>query len=90
MCVPHWGREVHAMPLSKSELQELIRLVGLTNVEEMNCEQCLALVAEFAERELAGKSIPEGLQEIEQHLSICAECREEYQALERTLMGMDA
>lgn len=78
------------MPLSNTELEGLLRLVGLTKDDEMNCEQCLALVAEFAERKLAGKSIPEGLQELDQHLSVCAECREEYQALERALKGMDA
>jgi len=30
---------------------------------------------------LEGKSIPESLQAIEHHLTICVECQEEYQAL---------
>jgi hypothetical protein len=33
-------------------------------------------MAEFAEHERAGGSILEGLQTVEHHLSICAECRE--------------
>ena len=37
------------MPLSKNELDELLRLIHLTEDGEINCEQCLALVAEFAE-----------------------------------------
>ncbi len=73
------------MPLSKKELEGLLRLVGLTKDSEINCEQCLALVAEFAEHELAGKSVPEGLKAVEQHLSVCSECREEYEALQRAL-----
>jgi len=73
------------MPLSRKEIESLMRLVGLTHDVEINCEQCLALVAEFAEGELAGKSLPEGLKSVEQHLSICSECREEYEALRRTL-----
>lgn len=73
------------MPLSKKELEELLRLVGLTSDNEINCEQCLALVAEFAEQALAGKSVPEGLKAVEQHLSVCLECREEYEALQRAL-----
>ena len=77
------------MTLSRKEIEGLMRLVGLTKDEEINCEQCLALVAEFAERELAGKSIPEGLKAVEDHLSICAECRDEYEALGRVLKGMD-
>lgn len=73
------------MPMSKRELQELMRLVGLTQDVEINCEQCLALVAEFAEQELAGKTLHESLKAVEHHLSICAECREEYEALRRAL-----
>lgn len=77
------------MPLSKEEIDGLLRLIGLTEDTEINCEQCLALVAEFAEQQLAGKSIHEGLKAVEQHLSVCAECRDEYEALRRTLDDMD-
>ncbi len=73
------------MPLSKEEIDSLLRLVGHTEDAEINCEQCLALVAEFAEQQLTGKSIHEGLKAVEQHLSVCAECRDEYEALRRTL-----
>lgn len=66
-----------------------MRLVGLTKDREINCEQCLALVAEFAEQELTGKSISEGLKAVEHHLEICAECREEYQTLQKALQNMD-
>jgi len=77
------------MPLQKKEIDGLIQLIGLTEDDEINCEQCLSLVAEFAERELAGKSIPVGLQLVTHHLSICGECREEYEALQRVLKGLD-
>lgn len=77
------------MPLSKKEIDGLMRLIGLTQEDEINCERCLSLVAEFAERELAGKPIPEGLMSVEQHLSICVECREEYQALRRALRDIE-
>jgi uncharacterized protein with PIN domain len=77
------------MSLSKKQIDELMRLVGLTKHDEINCEQCLALVAEFAEQALAGKSVPEGLQAVEHHLSLCAECREEYAALKQALEDMD-
>lgn len=73
------------MPLSKQELDEMLRLVGLTRDDEINCEQCLALVAEFAEQQLAGKSVPEGLKAVDHHLVLCAECREEYEALRKAL-----
>jgi hypothetical protein len=77
------------MPLSKQEIERLLQLVGLTKDRELNCEECLALVAEFAEQQLAGKSVSAGLKAVEQHLSICGECREEYEALQQTLSAMD-
>lgn len=77
------------MPMSNKEIEALLRLVGLTQQTEINCEQCLSLVAEFAERNLAGKSIPEGLKLVEHHLSICPECEEEYELLRQVLGDMD-
>lgn len=77
------------MPLSKSEIDNLLRLVGLTKDDEVNCDQCLILVSEFAEHELEGKSIHDGLKAVQQHLSVCTECHEEYEALRNTLDQMD-
>lgn len=77
------------MPMSKHEIEELMRLIGLTKDSEINCEQCLALVAELAEQKLAGRSIHDGLKAVEHHLSICPECREEYEALQRAFGEME-
>jgi hypothetical protein len=77
------------MSLSKEEIDGLLRLIGLTRDDEIDCERCLALVAEFAEQELAGRPIPAGLEAVAHHLSICAECCEEYEALLRALKAMD-
>ena len=73
------------MPLSKSEIEKLLTLVGLTEDEEIDCDDCLARVAEFAERELAGRSVPASLEAVRHHLSVCEECCEEYEALGRAL-----
>ena len=77
------------MSLTEREIQELMRLVALTKQHEIDCEQCLADVAEFAETKLAGRSLAEGLLAVEYHLAVCAECREEYEALLRSLGQMD-
>ena len=77
------------MSLSKKEIEGLIRIIGLTKDEEINCEQCLSLVAEFAEQELKGKSVPDALKSVEHHLSICSECQEEYKLLQGALRKMD-
>lgn len=69
------------MSLSKREIDEAIRLAGLTRDDEIDCDQCLADIAEFTEARVAGRSLSEALLAIEQHLSVCGECREEYEAL---------
>ena len=73
------------MALSSEEIRELLRLIEETRDAEIDCEQCLSLVAEFAEEKLAGRSINEALRAVEHHLSICAECREEYEVLRQVL-----
>lgn len=77
------------MILSKNEIDGLIHLIGLTQDEEINCEQCQSLVAEFAERELSNKPVSEALKAVQHHLSICAECHEEYEALKLALRNID-
>ena len=77
------------MSLSREQIAELLRLIGLTRDEEIDCERCLARVAEFAERELAGRSVPAGLEAVAHHLSICEESCEEYDALLQALKAMD-
>ena len=77
------------MTLSKKEIDGLMQIIGLTRDEEINCEQCLTHVAEFAEHKLAGKSIPEGLEAVEHHLSLCPECHEEYEVLQQALKNLD-
>ena len=49
------------MSLSKKEIDGLMRLISLTKNEEIDCEQCLSTVSEFAELELTGKSPSDAL-----------------------------
>jgi hypothetical protein len=77
------------MSLSREEIAELLQLIGLTTDEEIDCERCRALVAEFAERELAGRSVPAALEAVAHHLSICSQCCEEYELLLRALQAID-
>ena len=77
------------MPLTKKEIEGLMQLIGLTRDKEIDCGECLSHVAEFAEQQLAGKSIPEGLEAVEHHLSVCSECCEEYRVLQQALEILD-
>ena len=73
------------MLLSRLELQKMLDVVRATQPVEIDCDVCLMQVGEFAELNLVGKALPEGLKAIEQHLSICDECREEFELLRLAL-----
>jgi len=77
------------MSLSKKEIDGLMQLISLTKNEEINCEQCLSSVSEFAELELTGKSPSDALKAVEHHLSICTECHEEYLLLRSVIRKMN-
>ncbi len=77
------------MSLSKKEIDGLMQLISLTKNEEINCEQCLSSVSEFAELELMGKSPSDALKAVEHHLSICTECHEEYSLLKKAIRKLN-
>ena len=69
------------MSMTGEEIQRLLDVVRDTQAVEIDCDVCLMQVGEFAEDRLAGKPLAAGLKAIEQHLLICPECREEFEAL---------
>lgn len=72
-------------PLTGDQLASLVKMVGGTTDEEFDCAQFLAHVGEFAEAQLSRQQINAVLAKVEQHLAMCPECREEYEALQRIL-----
>jgi len=76
------------MSLNKDQIDGLLKLIGLTKAEEIDCGQCLDQIVEFAEVELEGRSIGQGLLAVAQHLTVCSECREEYEALQGALSAI--
>lgn len=76
------------MALSDDQVRALVRALSITREQEIDCSECLDMVAEFAERELAGRPIPDALETVRHHLTRCGECREEYEALLTALKRM--
>jgi uncharacterized protein with PIN domain len=77
------------MSLRCTQINGLVRLIGLTREAELNCNECLDQVAEFAESELSGKPVPEALEAVSHHLTLCAECKEEYDELLKVLRSLN-
>jgi hypothetical protein len=67
--------------LTLKEARDLFAALLATRDVEIGCDDCLMQVAGYCETELAGKEIPEALRLVREHLEICTECHEEYQAL---------
>lgn len=67
--------------LTLKDAQNLIDALLVTRDVEIGCDDCLMQVASYCETELAGKEFPEALRLVREHLEICTECHEEYQAL---------
>jgi len=76
------------MALSDDQIRSLVRALSITREHEIDCSECLDMVAEFAERELAGRPIPDALETVRHHLTRCGECLEEYEALFTALKRM--
>jgi predicted anti-sigma-YlaC factor YlaD len=76
------------MNLSDDQIRELLQAVSLTRDHELNCDECLAEVGGFAELTLAGRPVEDAYDLVEQHLQICAECREEFALLLKALESL--
>jgi len=77
------------MILNFDQIKRLMNSLSMTQDYELNCNQFLDKMAEFAEREYLGKSIPDALEAVHHHLNLCAECREEYESLLTTLKNTE-
>ena len=71
--------------LTPQQIEGLVRVIGHTREHEFDCAECQRNVGEFAERQIAGLPLEGALAGVEQHLTVCSECREEFLALEKIL-----
>ncbi len=59
----------------------LIREIAEVREEEIGCDECFEQVDRFIEMELSGLDAAQAMPLVQDHLEICGECREEYEAL---------
>jgi hypothetical protein len=62
-------------------LRRLLRLVADTRDDEISCDECFDLVAQYVDREAAEERAAPRLLQLEHHLDQCGVCREEYEVL---------
>lgn len=67
--------------LDSDQLKKMVRMIQETRDEEIGCEDCFTQVDQFVDQLLEGKHPQEAMPLVQQHLNICSDCREEFQAL---------
>jgi len=77
------------MKLTDQQLGKLLRTLASTQDTELNCDECLASVATYAEIQLSGKTPNEAIDKVQQHLDVCTDCQEEYHALLMAIRGIN-
>jgi hypothetical protein len=75
--------------LSSEQVKNLIDLVATTQDDPLDCDGCLAHIAEFAEAELTGRPLSTALRNVQHHLESCGCCKDEHEALLAALSTMD-
>ena len=63
------------------DLLQLARLVAATAPDELDCGAVLDRVAAYLEAHRGERAPTDELAAVEQHLEVCPDCREEFQAL---------
>ena len=75
--------------MERPALRRLLRATSDTDDEEISCAECLDLVSEYVDLEVAGMVGEQTLPRLQQHLRQCGVCREEYEIL-RDLARLEA
>ena len=73
------------MTISNEKIQKILEMLAHTKEVEASCDDCQQQMAEFVETTLSGKSIPQALKYIYEHLQRCGDCRKEFEALKAAL-----
>lgn len=77
------------MKIEARKIKRLVRNILTTRPDEIGCAECLERMDRFVEMELEGKSPADAMPLVEDHLTRCADCREEYEALLEALHHLD-
>ena len=77
------------MLLTQDKIKLLLETLVLKRDDEVDCDECFDSMAEFAESQLSGQSVPEALRLIEGHIQICGDCQEEFNILKESIKDLN-
>ena len=67
--------------LDRDIFRALIGEIADTREVEIGCDECFEQLDRFVEMKLSGLNAAEAMPLVEEHVEICGECREEFEAL---------
>ena len=85
-----WAGWMRDGGFSPESLKKLVRQVERTREVEYTCEEVHRLLDQFAEAVMRGEDASRLMPLVQQHLEMCPDCREEYEALMRILKASPA
>lgn len=68
----------------------LVKMVAITEDEELSCDEVFELLDQYAEMALRGEDVSAFMPQVKHHLDLCGECNEEYEALLKMLQALPA
>ncbi len=78
------------MQIESGKIKRMVRSVLTTRPDEIGCAECLERMDRFVEMELEGKSASEAMPLVQDHLTRCRDCREEFEALLAALRHLES
>ncbi len=66
---------------SEDRIRKLIEQIALTQERELDCGEVFAVLDQYTEAIIAGGDAQEQFALVMQHLELCPDCLEEYEAL---------
>lgn len=75
--------------LDPAVIKEIARGIMTTRPDEIGCAECFEQMDRFVEIKLAGKDPAGAMPLVQDHLSRCSDCREEFEALLAALQTMN-
>lgn len=73
--------------LNSNVIQKLMHMIENTREEEYSCEETYAVLDEFVELAVNKEDAAALMPLVKRHIDMCVDCRDEYEALMRTLQG---
>jgi predicted component of type VI protein secretion system len=68
-------------------MEKMLTMLSNTQDVELTCDDVFALLDQFTELAAQGEDVSQLMPLVQQHLDMCADCREEYKVLESIVHG---